>query len=116
MHLVAGEGAGLDDRREEGDQPELRRRARFPLLVRTGGGARPRGGLRGRGPAAPGVTPWYLRPWATGAACLSSGGPHAARPSRSEEHTSELQSRGHLVCRLLLEKKHKSHHRNDKRK
>src|SRR5207253_9948168 len=25
-------------------------------------------------------------------------------PSRSEEHTSELQSRGHLVCRLLLEK------------
>src|SRR5690625_3313891 len=24
-------------------------------------------------------------------------------PSRSEEHTSELQSRGHLVCRLLLE-------------
>src|SRR5690625_617738 len=25
--------------------------------------------------------------------------------SRSEEHTSELQSRGHLVCRLLLEKK-----------
>src|SRR5215510_12156286 len=25
---------------------------------------------------------------------------------RSEEHTSELQSRGHLVCRLLLEKKH----------
>src|SRR5690625_6805188 len=31
-----------------------------------------------------------------------------ARPgpwNRSEEHTSELQSRGHLVCRLLLEKK-----------
>src|SRR5439155_18291079 len=28
--------------------------------------------------------------------------------SRSEEHTSELQSRGHLVCRLLLEKKKKS--------
>src|SRR5690625_6453857 len=26
---------------------------------------------------------------------------------RSEEHTSELQSRGHLVCRLLLEKKEK---------
>src|SRR5207253_10601553 len=30
---------------------------------------------------------------------------HAA--PRSEEHTSELQSRGHLVCRLLLEKKKK---------
>src|SRR3989442_11713492 len=29
---------------------------------------------------------------------------HRAR-SRSEEHTSELQSRPHLVCRLLLEKK-----------
>src|SRR5439155_25392710 len=27
------------------------------------------------------------------------------RTRRSEEHTSELQSRGHLVCRLLLEKK-----------
>src|SRR5437870_11518797 len=27
--------------------------------------------------------------------------------ARSEEHTSELQSRGHLVCRLLLEKKKK---------
>src|SRR5437870_11446669 len=27
---------------------------------------------------------------------------------RSEEHTSELQSRGHLVCRLLLEKKNDS--------
>src|SRR5439155_27350745 len=27
------------------------------------------------------------------------------RDDRSEEHTSELQSRGHLVCRLLLEKK-----------
>src|SRR5437870_5322421 len=28
-----------------------------------------------------------------------------SRIYRSEEHTSELQSRGHLVCRLLLEKK-----------
>src|SRR5690625_6585399 len=30
------------------------------------------------------------------------------KEKRSEEHTSELQSRGHLVCRLLLEKK--NHH------
>src|SRR2546428_8358625 len=30
---------------------------------------------------------------------------HAARRDRSEEHTSELQSRSDLVCRLLLEKK-----------
>src|SRR2546422_3247361 len=29
-------------------------------------------------------------------------------PERSEEHTSELQSRLHLVCRLLLEKKKKT--------
>src|SRR3712207_7385065 len=29
------------------------------------------------------------------------------RRARSEEHTSELQSRQYLVCRLLLEKKHK---------
>src|SRR5437870_11176301 len=29
----------------------------------------------------------------------------ATSANRSEEHTSELQSRGHLVCRLLLEKK-----------
>src|SRR5207253_8580855 len=33
--------------------------------------------------------------------------PAAQRDLRSEEHTSELQSRGHLVCRLLLEKKKK---------
>src|SRR2546422_6343571 len=31
-------------------------------------------------------------------------------PERSEEHTSELQSRLHLVCRLLLEKKKKTLH------
>src|SRR3989442_9810603 len=32
------------------------------------------------------------------------------RGERSEEHTSELQSRPHLVCRLLLEKKKKARH------
>src|SRR3712207_7159932 len=32
----------------------------------------------------------------------------AGAPDRSEEHTSELQSRQYLVCRLLLEKKKKS--------
>src|SRR3989442_8459355 len=38
----------------------------------------------------------------------SAVGPHAELPGkapRSEEHTSELQSRPHIVCRLLLEKK-----------
>src|SRR3712207_8692446 len=33
-----------------------------------------------------------------------------ARVLRSEEHTSELQSRQYLVCRLLLEKKKRSHY------
>src|SRR2546429_7192754 len=47
-----------------------------------------------------------------GAACVpprGSNGPsrRIARRRRSEEHTSELQSRLHLVCRLLLEKKKK---------
>src|SRR5205814_10128837 len=47
----------------------------------------------------------------TGGHCTGScpGGAAAehASPSRSEEHTSELQSLRHLVCRLLLEKKKK---------
>src|SRR5476649_2994861 len=41
-----------------------------------------------------------------------------AKPSRSEEHTSELQSHSDIVCRLLLEKKKKknnnTHHRKKK--
>src|SRR5207253_4041537 len=36
---------------------------------------------------------------------LDLGRPIQSLEKRSEEHTSELQSRGHLVCRLLLEKK-----------
>src|SRR3989442_7595156 len=35
----------------------------------------------------------------------------ASVPIRSEEHTSELQSRPHLVCRLLLEKKKRDNDR-----
>src|SRR2546422_7853726 len=47
--------------------------------------------------ASPSRAPW----------CARSGvcAPGAAGRLRSEEHTSELQSRLHLVCRLLLEKK-----------
>src|SRR3954465_3273501 len=41
-----------------------------------------------------------------------SGPMMAASPSRSEEHTSELQSHDNLVCRLLLEKKKKRNKRN----
>src|SRR5690625_5902538 len=41
-------------------------------------------------------------------ACSTTPPPSRPCPrTRSEEHTSELQSRGHLVCRLLLEKKNK---------
>src|SRR5205809_1976257 len=39
-----------------------------------------------------------------------------AAPNRSEEHTSELQSRLHLVCRLLLEKKKKKRRINNNQK
>src|SRR5437870_6913325 len=45
--------------------------------------------------------------FASGTAVTLTATPAAgsAFSGRSEEHTSELQSRGHLVCRLLLEKK-----------
>src|SRR2546422_2538391 len=58
------------------------------------------------------ATPKLIRP-VSAAACSKNRKRATARPesstraSRSEEHTSELQSRLHLVCRLLLEKKKK---------
>src|SRR5687768_17759995 len=52
------------------------------------------------------TAPLSSRP--TGALYFASTGRDGARlRTRSEEHTSELQSRLHLVCRLLLEKKNK---------
>src|SRR3712207_7136259 len=50
------------------------------------------------------------RHWSGGPGAPSMGDPGSVdgstpKPSRSEEHTSELQSRQYLVCRLLLEKK-----------
>src|SRR2546429_3411743 len=63
-------------------------------------------------PEAPGAKGHPPRPPTEESKCVT---PHSiaarmfgiaiARVSRSEEHTSELQSRLHLVCRLLLEKK-----------
>src|SRR5439155_23609385 len=55
----------------------------------------------------------YESPWAplaVGCGSVKTCSPNSIPPleapmDRSEEHTSELQSRGHLVCRLLLEKK-----------
>src|SRR5438477_4654958 len=43
----------------------------------------------------------------------AAGWPHSRTPSRSEEHTSELQSHVNLVCRLLLEKKKKKQNPRD---
>src|SRR3712207_8814394 len=56
---------------------------------------------RGAAPAGPGQRP---RPGARHRALVQPGGRHPGH-ARSEEHTSELQSRQYLVCRLLLEKK-----------
>src|SRR5215216_7083974 len=46
-----------------------------------------------------------ISPEQVGLALAQLGGPHGDELARSEEHTSELQSPDHLVCRLLLEKK-----------
>src|SRR5476651_2810841 len=54
----------------------------------------------------------YIMPFTT------SGEPSCPRSTpveRSQEHTSELQSRQYLVCRLLLEKKKKTHRKEDQR-
>src|SRR5258708_31482663 len=59
--------------------------------------ARPAQGGRRRGPQG-----------ASGRRLLVPGGLPRRGVYRSEEHTSELQSPDHLVCRLLLEKKNKA--------
>src|SRR5258705_4771348 len=56
-------------------------------------------------PGAPNVAPDFLTKF---------GAPGTAALSRSEEHTSELQSLRHLVCRLLLEKKKNNRPSGDK--
>src|SRR5947209_12012268 len=68
--------------------------------------------VRGVVESAEAVTDWkhWIRdyPWASVAAAAAVGFflvPKRRRKGRSEEHTSELQSRQYLVCRLLLEKK-----------
>src|SRR2546429_3435274 len=48
---------------------------------------------------------WLCRGSLTKIVYLRAHHRHCRRIARSEEHTSELQSRLHLVCRLLLEKK-----------
>src|SRR3712207_7177561 len=50
----------------------------------------------------------HLRDVMTGDMAIVESGYNQFSTWRSEEHTSELQSRQYLVCRLLLEKKNKS--------
>src|SRR3712207_7291582 len=54
-----------------------------------------------------GVATWSIRTRTGGRCATAPAGPlgRPRREPRSEEHTSELQSRQYLVCRLLLEKK-----------
>src|SRR2546430_13263643 len=59
----------------------------------------------------PGILLAQARPAEFGCRCLGVGG-HGVARTRSEEHTSELQSQSNLVCRLLLEKKKKKHEYN----
>src|SRR5258708_18632805 len=68
-------------------------------------GAEDAGGSRHTAPPAPrgGRAPHLPAALARGRRRDGDGG----GPERSEEHTSELQSPDHLVCRLLLEKKKK---------
>src|SRR3712207_7506012 len=54
-------------------------------------------------------TGWRKRGTDAPAATLATADRARPRAHRSEEHTSELQSRQYLVCRLLLEKKKKLH-------
>src|SRR3712207_9006237 len=80
-----------------GALPISRRDAR-PVLRRPGAAQIPPPAPRGGGPrAGSGAAP--------GAGLAGGGFPRGARRARSEEHTSELQSRQYIVCRLLLEKK-----------
>src|SRR2546422_4951210 len=79
---------------------------------------------RTRGRATRPGTPARRAAGSTDHAALWSGSPgrlkDRRRPSsaapRSEEHTSELQSRLHLVCRLLLEKKKKKKKKDKQRR
>src|SRR5260363_271004 len=59
--------------------------------------------MPGKPPRAPATGPWSAARWHRDLNLPDS----SSRRRRSEEHTSELQSPDHLVCRLLLEKKKK---------
>src|SRR3712207_8671598 len=73
----------------------------YTTLFRSRGAARPPPARAPRGRAAAGAAATTAR------RDRPSRTPRPLLPGRSEEHTSELQSRQYLVCRLLLEKKKK---------
>src|SRR5439155_11086832 len=93
-----------------------------PVVVRAAAACSSASSRRRRGRAVAGVhgrPPTPARPQRRRRpqrACLRlrlrGVGRHVAAYGRSEEHTSELQSRGQLVCRLLLEKKKKDNFLN----
>src|SRR2546427_8309376 len=92
-------GRGTPRRRSAlGPPPAVVGRARQPERRTRGGDAQPRSDLGDRchheGSVVTGVP-------SNAATCF-------CRATRSEEHTSELQSQSNLVCRLLLEKKKKT--------
>src|SRR2546429_4561449 len=59
--------------------------------------------------ASTSIGSWNALFWLADLVQPESGWTDRSVHERSEEHTSELQSRLHLVCRLLLEKKKKKH-------
>src|SRR3712207_8133765 len=75
----------------------------YTTLFRSGSGPR----HSSAGPAAAASSSSAPGPGArtSSSPCCRRTGPTSGRSRRSEEHTSELQSRQYLVCRLLLEKK-----------
>src|SRR5699024_12712682 len=65
-----------------------------------------------RSPGKERPAPWCWRSWSASVS-PAGGWSWTGGPARSEEHTSELQSRFDLVCRLLLEKKNHTHISDD---
>src|SRR5438552_8849110 len=78
----------------------------YTTLFRSSG-SRGRSLMRGSTSCSRGWVATVTVPWSR-----SGCRPGLGRRSRSEEHTSELQSPDHLVCRLLLEKKKRNSHYN----
>src|SRR2546430_10293761 len=78
------------------------RSGRRPTMRRTSGRLRPACATTSTTKTGYSISTVYSPPPRPPAACRD---PRTRTASRSEEHTSELQSQSNLVCRLLLEKK-----------